>query len=233
MKNGLKSFLERQIQEQVRMIKITARILPICIAALVSVMSIVSLFSYGYHWIYIFGFAVFTYLTFIYFPKLRDMKISVKSRTFISRHKVISALLIFISFGIATTPGTREHSLAHNEAVYERDKKERLESQEEENSYSDKKLAGWSLFGEAQIDASCGINGFGAGNCTFTNTGDGSGSVCGVVVLTDHRGDTIESGTICSGKLEPSSSKSVNVHISGADDHCPRSYSCEYYWEER
>lgn len=35
--------------------------------------------------------------------------------------------------------------------------------------------------GKAAIEPNCTMNGFGAGTCSFTNTGTGSGSVCGVV----------------------------------------------------
>lgn len=97
-------------------------------------------------------------------------------------------------------------------------------------------LMGFSLFGKPEINVSCSINGYGSGECTFTNTGNASGKVCGKVKLVNtvsYWKKPIYSETICSGKVEESSSVAVSVHLSGASDLCDYSSSCSYAWEEQ
>ncbi len=96
-------------------------------------------------------------------------------------------------------------------------------------------ISGWSFLGTAKISETCAINSHGLGKCTFTNTGDGSGTVCGKVVMnkTYEKTDTRESDVICSGSVEPLSSKSIDVHIPNSNDFCVYSSSCEYSWVEK
>lgn len=107
-------------------------------------------------------------------------------------------------------------------------------------------LGGWGLLGDAKIKTTCSIKGSGSGKCTFTNTGNASGKVCGKVSMNiiDSRfkrkesdPDKIYSTEYCSGKVEPSSSVQIDVDIPGISDFCYYSPSstdsnCAYSWEE-
>lgn len=93
-------------------------------------------------------------------------------------------------------------------------------------------LIGWSLMGDPKIDVTCSINGFGSGKCNFTNTGDASGKVCGKVVINrPYDSETISSEKYCSGKVETSSTISIDVHIPGFTDYCILS-DCNYSWKD-
>jgi hypothetical protein len=39
--------------------------------------------------------------------------------------------------------------------------------------------------GQSTIDNSCSMNGYGSGECSFTNTGSGTGAVFGLIVVTN------------------------------------------------
>jgi hypothetical protein len=69
--------------------------------------------------------------------------------------------------------------------------------------------------GKAKIEQNCTMNGMGAGACSFTNTGDGEGAVCGTILVV--RVDGVEgmarSNKFCSGKVGESSTTKVEFSI--------------------
>jgi len=92
-------------------------------------------------------------------------------------------------------------------------------------------LGGWTLFGSPKIDVTCELYGTGAGSCTFTNSGDGAGTECGKIVVTNPRNkETMPSQLYCSGKLEPSSSVSINV--SAPTNFWSECRGCSWSWEK-
>lgn len=65
--------------------------------------------------------------------------------------------------------------------------------------------------GKADISQQCTMNGFGKGQCTFTNLGTSKGSVCGTVAVTENRYSlTTRTSVFCSGEVEPKSTVSVS-----------------------
>lgn len=74
--------------------------------------------------------------------------------------------------------------------------------------------------GRADIGRDCRINGLGDGSCTFTNTGNGKGSLCVQPELVRHDGQLIKSQTICSGEVAPSTSVKIDFYMSGVLDFC-------------
>lgn len=76
------------------------------------------------------------------------------------------------------------------------------------------------LNGEPKIEQRCTMNGFGAGTCTFTNVGDGSGTVCGHIVVSRTGGGSDQSGPLCSGNIEPSSTKNIEFNVPSTNELC-------------
>ena len=93
--------------------------------------------------------------------------------------------------------------------------------------------------GKPEITQSCVMNGYGQGSCSFTNTGDGSGSTCGFIEV---RGMPIYteykklSAVFCSGDLKPSSTNKIEFSVIGVDNICPKGLTnsgCEFMWIEK
>jgi len=84
------------------------------------------------------------------------------------------------------------------------------------------------------------MDGYGSGKCVFTNTGDGSGAVCGkVVVKFRYSGDQMtESPVFCSGDVKPSTSTEAQFFVPNMEDVCYTNISgswterCNLYWNE-
>lgn len=75
--------------------------------------------------------------------------------------------------------------------------------------------------GDPKVEPSCTMNGFGAGACSFTNTGTSAGSVCGrVVVRRSGQTDKAESALFCSGEVGKRSTTKVDFTIPGVSDLC-------------
>lgn len=67
----------------------------------------------------------------------------------------------------------------------------------------------------ANIQDNCTVNGLGTGSCQFTNTGPGSGTLCGRVKLTNvsnSRSDT--SPLFCSGEVASKATTTVAFQMS-------------------
>lgn len=96
-------------------------------------------------------------------------------------------------------------------------------------------LAAWSLFGSPEINVTCNINRSGFGTCSFTNSGDASGGKCGKVSVGQEFLPDVwkDSNIICSGEIEPFTTKSVNVQVPGFRSSCGGSGgSCQYVWKD-
>ena len=78
------------------------------------------------------------------------------------------------------------------------------------------------------ITEDCVMNGFGQGNCTFTNTGKTSGAVCGVIRVMGP--GMVESSKFCSGQVEPQSTRKVEFHIPEVDQLCDNGFES---WTEK
>lgn len=76
------------------------------------------------------------------------------------------------------------------------------------------------LRGEPKIEQSCRMNGFGKGECSFTNTGTGTGDVCGKIRVSRNGGGSEESDLFCSGQVEKRSTKSVDFMVTGVSRLC-------------
>lgn len=69
----------------------------------------------------------------------------------------------------------------------------------------------------SDVGGDCSLNGFGIATCTFRNVGGATGSQCVRLVLraTSGRrlGETITSGPICSGLVQPSDVRQITQHL--------------------
>jgi hypothetical protein len=72
------------------------------------------------------------------------------------------------------------------------------------------------------IETHCTMNGHGVGECTFTNTGTGSGSLCGTVFVAVNRleNNTLRSSAVCSGEVAARSTGVVPFTVVGVSDAC-------------
>lgn len=89
---------------------------------------------------------------------------------------------------------------------------------------------------KANIKNSCVMNGLGQGSCSFTNTGEGSGSVCGRISVRDLYYQEIATSSIfCSGKIKTLSTNQVNFSIPDVIYRCPRGLTgsnCDFQFIE-
>lgn len=98
----------------------------------------------------------------------------------------------------------------------------------------------FSLFciscGKPEIAWDCTMNGFGAGECRFTNKGDGKGAVCGhIEVKQVGRAKFADpfpqkSGEFCSGEVAPKSTETVGFQVTGLDFFCRTDDQAPEYW---
>jgi len=74
----------------------------------------------------------------------------------------------------------------------------------------------------ASLTYSCTMNGYGSGQCTFTNAAsEGEGAKCGKIkVMRRDRQQEVVSEVFCSGKVEASSSKKVEFSIPQVNSLC-------------
>ncbi len=77
--------------------------------------------------------------------------------------------------------------------------------------------------GTPNMEVQCSMNGFGQGECSFTNTGTGAGALCGTVDVGSTaigKTELIQSSKFCSGQVEPSTTKRVEFTVPNVRDHC-------------
>ena len=72
------------------------------------------------------------------------------------------------------------------------------------------------------LDKDCTMNGYGAGSCSFTNTGKTAGAMCGRIVV---YGPGIHAGgKFCSGMVQPMSTVKVDFSEPAVDKLCDPDY---------
>ena len=72
------------------------------------------------------------------------------------------------------------------------------------------------------VEASCVMNGYGKGDCSFTNTGKTPGAKCGNIHV-DGPG-TVFSDKFCSGQVQPQSTTKVEFNIPAVDKLCDNGF---------
>lgn len=86
---------------------------------------------------------------------------------------------------------------------------------------------------DPQMWTSCPMNGFGSGECTFTNRGIVPDRVCGkVTVKRTMNGETASTPTICSGWLLPSSSVQISFVLPDTRSVCATPYYSHQEWSD-
>lgn len=91
----------------------------------------------------------------------------------------------------------------------------------------------------SKVSYSCTMNGLGDGECSFTNTGSFSGSMCGkiVVVKNENEGIREESGLFCSGNVPAKSTTKVSFSVIKVNALCREVFKnwtdvCSFYFIE-
>jgi hypothetical protein len=74
----------------------------------------------------------------------------------------------------------------------------------------------------AIVEEDCIMNGYGQGNCNFTNIGRTTGALCGVIQV-DGPG-TVTSSKFCSGPVQPQSTEKVEFNIPQVDELCDNGF---------
>jgi hypothetical protein len=72
------------------------------------------------------------------------------------------------------------------------------------------------------IEASCVMNGFGVGECSFTNSGKSTGAKCGVINVQGP--GVVQSDKFCSGQVQPMSTEKVEFKIPAVDQLCDNGF---------
>ena len=72
------------------------------------------------------------------------------------------------------------------------------------------------------ISEECVMNGFGEGNCTFTNTGKTTGAKCGGIAVQGP--GIVTSELFCSGQVPPMTTNKVEFSIPAVNELCDSSY---------
>jgi hypothetical protein len=91
---------------------------------------------------------------------------------------------------------------------------------------------------KVDLTYSCVMNGYGNGQCTFTNAQDsGTGSKCGKIKVVRRDGsNSVESEVFCSGKVEASSSRKVEFSIPSVNALCendgPWNHVCAFEFDD-
>ena len=98
-------------------------------------------------------------------------------------------------------------------------------------------LASLTGCGSPDIQENCTMNGLGQGECNFTNTGTGSGSKCGKIIVTSSNGGETKSNLFCSGEVAKNSTVTVSFKIPDVLALCKSNYGqswgdvCEFSFE--
>lgn len=70
-----------------------------------------------------------------------------------------------------------------------------------------------------ELESNCRVNGLGQGSCLFTNTGWTPGTGCTEVKIVNEGGDSVSSGTVCSGRVWPNDTVERAISII-VGEHC-------------
>lgn len=91
-----------------------------------------------------------------------------------------------------------------------------------------KKAAELAYANRPIIAESCVMNGYGKGECSFTNTGKTAGAVCGQIHV---QGPGIAmSDPFCSGQVAPMSTTKIDFNIPAVDELCDNGFES---WTEK
>jgi hypothetical protein len=91
-----------------------------------------------------------------------------------------------------------------------------------------KKAAELAYANRPIIAESCTMNGYGVGECNFTNTGKTAGAKCGVINVQGP--GVVQSDKFCSGMVEPMSTEKVEFKIPAVDELCDNGFQS---WTEK
>ena len=73
------------------------------------------------------------------------------------------------------------------------------------------------------VDSSCVMNGYGKGDCSFTNTGKTAGAQCGNIHVEGP--GAVFSDKFCSGQVQPQSTTKVDFNIPAVNDLCDNGFN--------
>jgi hypothetical protein len=98
-----------------------------------------------------------------------------------------------------------------------------------------KKAAELAYANRPIVEESCVMNGYGKGECNFTNTGKTTGAKCGSIRV-DGPG-VVNSEKFCSGQVAPMSTEKVEFNIPAVDELCDNGFDdwrdkCEFNFVE-
>jgi hypothetical protein len=87
----------------------------------------------------------------------------------------------------------------------------------------EKKAAELAYANRPIVNEACIMDGYGKGNCDFTNTGKTAGAICGVIQV---NGPGIaNSNKFCSGMVAPMSTTKVEFNIPAVDQLCDNGFN--------
>ena len=85
-----------------------------------------------------------------------------------------------------------------------------------------KKAAELAYANRPIIEASCLMDGYGKGECSFTNSGKTAGAKCGVINVQGP--GVVQSDKFCSGMVQPMSTEKVEFKIPAVDELCDNGF---------
>jgi hypothetical protein len=85
-----------------------------------------------------------------------------------------------------------------------------------------KKAAELAYANRPIIEASCTMNGYGQGECSFTNSGKTAGAKCGTINVQGP--GVVQSDKFCSGMVGPMSTEKVEFKIPQVDELCDNGF---------
>ncbi len=85
-----------------------------------------------------------------------------------------------------------------------------------------KKAAELAYANRPIIEASCTMNGYGQGECNFTNSGKTAGAKCGTINVQGP--GVVQSDKFCSGMVQPMSTEKVDFKIPAVDELCDNGF---------
>jgi hypothetical protein len=86
----------------------------------------------------------------------------------------------------------------------------------------EKKAAELAYANRPIIEVSCTMNGYGQGECNFTNSGKSTGAKCGTINVQGP--GVVQSDKFCSGMVQPMSTEKVEFKIPAVDELCDNGF---------
>jgi hypothetical protein len=85
-----------------------------------------------------------------------------------------------------------------------------------------KKAAELAYANRPIIEVSCTMDGYGSGECNFTNSGKTAGAKCGTINVQGP--GVVQSDKFCSGMVQPMSTEKVEFKIPAVDELCDNGF---------